>query len=173
MRNDGGARGVRPRVHDNHQPAQIRAGLSTDRGDVTQFFAQLEYWLDGEWLEVVRFDHNPDTDFGHDIMEDGLHMDICRDEEKHRVKDDFPPVELNRATVRQTSASTPTGSSGDSKHAQRERDRPMTEEEIEDVAEAADELGERMVQALAEETGRDPDEFDIDSEGYEFPGPDT
>ena len=57
--------------------------------------------------------------------------------------------------------------------AQRERDRPMTEEEIEDVAEAADELGERMVQALAEETGRDPDEFDIDSEGYEFPGPDT
>jgi ATP-dependent protease ClpP protease subunit len=47
----------------------------------------------------------------------------------------------------------------------------MTEEEIEDVAEAADELGERMVEALAEETGRDPDEFDVDPDDYEFPGP--
>ena len=45
----------------------------------------------------------------------------------------------------------------------------MTEDEIEDVAEAADELGEQMVGALAEETGRDPDEFDIDPNGYECP----
>ena len=57
--------------------------------------------------------------------------------------------------------------------AQRERDRPMTEEEIEDVAEAADELGERMVEALAEETSRDSDEFDIDSDDYEFLDPDA
>jgi ATP-dependent protease ClpP protease subunit len=51
----------------------------------------------------------------------------------------------------------------------------MTEEEIEDVAEAADELGERMVEALAEETSRDPDEFDIDidSDDYEFLDPDA
>lgn len=77
--------------------AQIRAGLSTDSGDVTRFLVQLEYWLDGEWLEVVRFDHNPNTGFGHDITEDGLHMDIYRDDQKYRMKDDFPPVELNRA----------------------------------------------------------------------------
>lgn len=77
--------------------AQIRAGLSTDRGDVTRFFVQLEYWLDGEWLAVVRFDHNPETEFGHDITEDGLHMDIYRDGQKYRVNDDFPPVTLNRA----------------------------------------------------------------------------
>lgn len=77
--------------------AQIRAGLSTDQGDVTRFFIQLEYWLDREWLEVVRFDHNPDTEFGHDITEDGLHMDIYRNGEKCRLKEDFPPVELNRA----------------------------------------------------------------------------
>ncbi len=57
--------------------------------------------------------------------------------------------------------------------AQRERNRPMTEEELEDVAEAADELGERMVEALAEETGRDPDEFDVDPVDYEFPDPDA
>jgi ATP-dependent protease ClpP protease subunit len=47
----------------------------------------------------------------------------------------------------------------------------MTEEEIEDVAEAADELGERMAEALAEETGRDPEEFDIDPDDYGAPNP--
>ncbi len=49
----------------------------------------------------------------------------------------------------------------------------MIKEEIEDVAKAADELGERMVKALAEETGRDPDEFDINSNDYEFPDSDA
>jgi hypothetical protein len=77
--------------------AQIRAGLTTHRGDVTRFFVQLEYWLDGTWLEVIRFDHNPDTEFGHDITRDRLHMDIYRNGQKHCVKDDFPPVELNHA----------------------------------------------------------------------------
>jgi hypothetical protein len=58
---------------------------------------QLEYWLDGEWLEVVRFDHAPDAEMGHDITEEGLHMDIYREGVKHCVKGDFPPVKLNRA----------------------------------------------------------------------------
>jgi len=49
----------------------------------------------------------------------------------------------------------------------------MTDEEIEGVADAVDELGERLVEALAEETDRDPDEFDVDSDDYEFPDPDS
>jgi len=57
--------------------------------------------------------------------------------------------------------------------AQRERDRPMTDEEIDEVAAAADELGERVVNALAAETGRDAEEFDIDPDDYEFPGSDS
>lgn len=57
--------------------------------------------------------------------------------------------------------------------AQRERDRPMTDEEIDDVAAAADELGERVVNALAAETGRDAEEFDIDPDDYEFSGSDS
>ena len=40
----------------------------------------------------------------------------------------------------------------------------MTDEELENVAEAADDLGERMVEALAEETGRDPEDFDLEKE---------
>lgn len=57
--------------------------------------------------------------------------------------------------------------------AQRERDRPMTDEEIDEVAAAADELGERVVNALAAETGRDAEEFDVDPDDYEFPGSDS
>lgn len=57
--------------------------------------------------------------------------------------------------------------------AQRERERPMTDEEIDNIAAAADELGERVVNALAAETGRDAEEFDIDPDDYEFPGSDS
>lgn len=34
---------------------------------------------------------------GHDITEEGLHMDVYRDGEKTRVKDEVPPVELTYA----------------------------------------------------------------------------
>jgi hypothetical protein len=47
----------------------------------------------------------------------------------------------------------------------------MTEDELEDVAEAADDLGKRIVEALAEETDRDPANFEVDEE-MEFPKPD-
>ena len=56
---------------------------------------------------------------------------------------------------------------------QNKREQPMTDEEIDDVAAAADELGERVVNALAAETGRDAEEFDVDPDDYEFPGADS
>lgn len=55
--------------------------------------------------------------------------------------------------------------------AQRERSDPLTDEEIETVAEAADDLGKRVVESLAEETGRDPAAFDVDEEHYDFSEP--
>jgi putative transposase len=33
---------------------------------------QLEYWLEGDWREVVRYDHDHDAPGGHDITEEGL-----------------------------------------------------------------------------------------------------
>ena len=56
---------------------------------------------------------------------------------------------------------------------QNKREQPMTDEEIDDVAAAADELGERVVNALAAETGRDAEEFDVYPDDYEFPGSDS
>jgi hypothetical protein len=74
-----------------------RVGLTAERGDVTRFVVQLEYRLDGEWTTVARFDHDAESEMGHDVTEEGLHLDVYRDGEKHRVEKDFPPVDLNRA----------------------------------------------------------------------------
>ncbi|MEM4782509.1 MAG: hypothetical protein QXG03_13240 [Halalkalicoccus sp.] len=65
---------------------QLRLGFSTDRGEVTRFFVQLEYWLDGDWREVVRYDHDATAAGGHDITAEGLHRDVYRDGEKVAVK---------------------------------------------------------------------------------------
>lgn len=48
--------------------------------------------------------------------------------------------------------------------AQRERPEPMTPEELDEVADAADDLGKRLVTALAEVTGRDPEDFEFPDE---------
>lgn len=56
-----------------------RVGFDIKRGNVTRFVAQLEYFLDGEWHEVVRFDHDPASAHGHDVTTDGVHMDVYRD----------------------------------------------------------------------------------------------
>lgn len=75
---------------------QLRTGFSTERGEVTQFMIQLEYWLEGDWREVVRYDHDRDTPGGHDITEDGLHRDVYRDGEKLRSEKVSPPIPANQ-----------------------------------------------------------------------------
>lgn len=41
--------------------AWLRTAFSTERGTVTKFMTQLEYWLEGDWHEVVRYDPDADT----------------------------------------------------------------------------------------------------------------
>ncbi|SDG42947.1 DUF7718 family protein [Halorientalis regularis] len=69
-------------------PLRERIGFDTLRGEVTRFTVQLEYRLEGEWTEVVRYDHDgtDDSEFGHDVAEEGLHVDIYRDGEKHATE---------------------------------------------------------------------------------------
>lgn len=66
---------------------QIRSGFTTERGEVIRFMVQLEYWYEGNWTPVVRYDHDRYAEGGHDITEEGLHMDIYRNGEKVDVKD--------------------------------------------------------------------------------------
>jgi len=71
---------------------QLRTAFSTEHGEVTRFMVQLEYWLEGSWREVIRYDHDRDAPGGHDITEEGLHRDIYRDGEKIHSKAVSPPM---------------------------------------------------------------------------------
>ena len=59
---------------------------------VTRFVVQLEYRLNERWVEVVRFDHDPEGEQGHDLTVEGVHMDVYRDGEKIRSPEGFPPI---------------------------------------------------------------------------------
>jgi hypothetical protein len=71
---------------------QIRTAFTTERGEVIRFMTQLEYWLDGEWKTVVRYDHDKETDGGHDVSEDGLHVDVYRAGEKVEARTVTGPI---------------------------------------------------------------------------------
>ena len=80
--------------------ARVRREWGADAGEVSYFLVQLEYDVEAtptgknnpDWQTVARFDHNPDTEEGHDIREEGLHLDVYKHGEKHKVKRGFPPV---------------------------------------------------------------------------------
>jgi hypothetical protein len=85
--------------------ARIRRELEVEEGTVSRFVYQVEYDVAAtpagthtpNWKPVARFDHNTDPSTGHDIRKEGLHLDLYRDEEKHRVVTGFPPVSLSHA----------------------------------------------------------------------------
>ena len=79
---------------------RARLGYSHDRGKVTRFVVQLEYRVEGEWREVVRYDHDPASEFGHDVTEDGLHIDVYRDGEQYRREYVAPPMPAGLALDR-------------------------------------------------------------------------
>lgn len=72
-------------------------------GDICSFCVQLE--LDHEpsvsapadWEYIARFDHNPSSPTGHDIREEGLHMDVRHPHGTDRVADGFPPMPVEYA----------------------------------------------------------------------------
>ena len=72
--------------------AQLRFVLDTERGTPTAFVVQTEYRVEDEWKPVVRFDHNPAGTYGHDVTEEGLHIDVYRDGEQHRTEYVAPPI---------------------------------------------------------------------------------
>jgi len=87
-----------PRQYDREYTARVgsavrrRLGYSHDRGEVTRFVVQLEYLYGGDWASVVRYDHGPESTHGHDVTEEGLHIDVYRDGEKYREEYVAPPM---------------------------------------------------------------------------------
>lgn len=87
-----------------HAPAvRRRTILGLIEGQVSSFCVQLELnhapasGAPDDWRYIARFDHNPQNTDGHDITEEGLHMDIRHPSEEDRTYRNFPPVPLGRA----------------------------------------------------------------------------
>ena len=78
---------------------QLRIGHSSQKGTITRFVVQLEYWLDGAWRQVVRYDHDPDApdEMAHDVRTEGLHVDVYRDGVKERTRRISGPLPANVA----------------------------------------------------------------------------
>lgn len=96
-----------PREYDREYETPIshrarkRLGYDRSGDELTRFVVQLEYEVDGDWYPVVRYDHDVESEFGHDVHEEGIHIDIYRDSEKFRTEYVAPPmpptVALDRA----------------------------------------------------------------------------
>lgn len=74
--------------------ARQRNGYITQQGDIKRFLVQLEYELDDNWTEVVRFDHDSEggEEMTHDVREEGLHMDVYRKGEKVDIEQVMGPI---------------------------------------------------------------------------------
>lgn len=70
-----------------------RVGFDSERGEVTRFVVRLEYRHGEEWRPVVRYDHDGTdrSETGHDVTEDGLHIDVYRDGAKVATEFVAPP----------------------------------------------------------------------------------
>lgn len=79
---------------------RVRFGADVDRGTVERFLVQLEYRMADGWTQIVRSDHNPTAEYGHDATEEGVHMDLYRDGEKIEVYQIGPPMSANVALNR-------------------------------------------------------------------------
>ncbi len=63
----------------------------------TPLVVQLEYRLNGDWAEVVRFDYDPEGMHGHDVTEESVHMDVYRDREKLKSQERSAPRTANES----------------------------------------------------------------------------
>jgi hypothetical protein len=73
---------------------------------IKSFFVELAYnnseiQEPSDWDAVAHFDHNPPNPSGHDVLDEGLHMDVLRQGEKvdRKTEDEghfSPPSRLSR-----------------------------------------------------------------------------
>jgi len=89
---------------DIHAPyVQRRTYLDVAKGNVQRFYVQLEYnkgyryKQDDDWEDIAWFDHQPENELGHDIRDEGLHMDIYHPTATNRKVTEFPNVDLSSA----------------------------------------------------------------------------
>lgn len=93
-------------VVTDEAPATIHVEYGRTKGRIVYFVVLLYYYATGvpgtgDPQNVVGFDHDSRGQrTPHDVLAEGLHMDVYRDGSKHAVVTDFPPVYSAEAPYR-------------------------------------------------------------------------
>ncbi|WP_147437749.1 MULTISPECIES: hypothetical protein [unclassified Halorubrum] len=82
--------------------SRVNVEIGITDGSVDWFLVQLEQNIgeqygERDWRQVARFDHHPDSAWGHDIESERLHLDLYRDGKKVDVQRGFPAVTAENA----------------------------------------------------------------------------
>ena len=82
--------------------SRINTEIGVSDGNVDWFIVQLEQnagqqYGNRDWRQVARFDHHPESAWGHDIESERLHLDLYRNGQKVDVQRGFPPVTAENA----------------------------------------------------------------------------
>jgi len=127
---------------------------------VTWFVVQLEYLYEGNWTTVVRYDPDPASKQGHDVTDEGLHIDVYSEGEKYRTEYVAPPMPAGVVLDFAEDHFAENAQFFFQKVRVMARDQePMTDEELEEFRDAMDEQSEELREALAEDLGGDPDDY--------------
>lgn len=76
---------------------RISVLVVADKKAVRKFAVNLEYYYEGVWHLIARFEHGINDSNSVDVLSDGLQMFVYQDESATAVIDDFPQVELTDA----------------------------------------------------------------------------
>ncbi len=72
---------VSKRVDAGRSDCHITVGFDRERGYIPRFLVQLPYQVGTDpvrWTEIARMDHNETDPLGHDVYQEGLHVDVAR-----------------------------------------------------------------------------------------------
>jgi hypothetical protein len=72
---------VSKRVDAGRSDCHITVGFDRERGYIPRFLVQLHYQVDTDpvqWDAIARMDHNETDPLGHDVYQEGLHVDVVR-----------------------------------------------------------------------------------------------
>ena len=87
----------------------ITIGFDQSQGHIPRFLVLLHYQTSkspGNWTEIARMDHNETPNQGHDVYQEGLHVDIARRSERAvHLQIRHGPLPSNRGVIRERASS--------------------------------------------------------------------
>lgn len=87
------------RVHTSRRDCQVTVGFDRHRNHVPCFLVRLHYtpaFTPIRWTAIARFDHNETAAQGHDIFQQGIHVDVERKSDGEvKLHPTHPPLPPN------------------------------------------------------------------------------